>query len=569
MIGVAAGPAAPLTLVADLTWPGSLPDPESVAGRVQMAIANATDARALAAVDATGERGRWRVQLRGALEGDTRLAGELSLLLDRASLLQSTLAGHFGAQSSKVGDAMRDLRRQGLLATDLDGVMRGGRATVDATLAGTLAAPRLDGKLTADSLTIAGVEHIHGEAQVRIDGRTIEITRMTAESFGNRIDILGTATAGDGPIDLNVDARLGQLEVLAAALPAEWRPSGSLAVSGTLRGSTAHPLLAARVSGSGLDANGIVVDSLDGNVAVAQGVLTVSGLRLTHGEGLLRLEGSMDRRMNHMRISGHGEKLAVSVRTLTTSMAPQSSSSAADALHLEDASVEFDVAGSPGQPTGTFSMAAGDVAIDGRALGRVVLTARSADRAVTFDVRLPTLSADASGRIGLEPGGPFDARADLRKTQLTALASLLGTTMVQPDTLATLTASAGVTGRLDRLFESTAVITVPEIEGQLRAGRCASFSRGESGSRAAGRSWRNHSGLRSGDSRWGSRVSVSASTASSSRSKGASRMGLPPCRQARWPRRGVWKDRFGRRSRWIRMRIDSPSAATRTRRSTG
>ena len=156
---------------------------------------------------------------------------------------------------------------------------------------------------------------------MRINGRTIEITRMTAESFGNRIDILGTATAGNGPIDLNVDARLGQPEVLAAALPPDWRPSGSLAVSGTLRGSAAHPLLAARVSGSGLDANGIVVDSLDGNVTVAQGVLTVSGLRLTRGEGSLRLEGSIDRRMNHMRISGHGEKLAVSVRTLTTSTA--------------------------------------------------------------------------------------------------------------------------------------------------------------------------------------------------------------------------------------------------------
>ena len=39
---------------------------------------------------------------------------------------------------------------------------------------------------------------------------------------------------------------------------------------------------------------------------------------------------------------------------------------AAEALHLDDAAVEFDVAGSPRQPTGTFSMVAGDVGIDGR-----------------------------------------------------------------------------------------------------------------------------------------------------------------------------------------------------------
>ena len=184
VIGASALPAAPLTLVADLTWPGSVPDPESLAGRVQMAIAKCDwCARPIAAVDASGERGRWSVQLRGALEGDTSVAGDISVLLDRASLLQSTLAGHFGAQSAKLEDAMRDLRRQGLLPTDLDGVLQGGRATADATLAGTLAAPRLEARLTAESLTLGGVEQIRGEAQVRIDGRAIENHADDRRSF--------------------------------------------------------------------------------------------------------------------------------------------------------------------------------------------------------------------------------------------------------------------------------------------------------------------------------------------------------------------------------------------------
>ena len=66
---------------------------------------------------------------------------------------------------------------------------------------------------------------------------------MTAEASGNRVDVHGTATAGNGPIHLAVDARLDRPEILAAALPAEWRPSGSLVVSGTLDGSTADPRL--------------------------------------------------------------------------------------------------------------------------------------------------------------------------------------------------------------------------------------------------------------------------------------------------------------------------------------
>ena len=435
-----------------------------------MAVLNAAAPRAtIATAEATGDRGRWSVHSRGALEGDTSLAGDISVLLDRASLPQSTLNGRFGARSAKLEDAVRDLRRKELLPADIEAVLQGGRATADATLTGTLASPRLEARLTADSLTLGGVQQVRGEAQVRLEGRAVEITRMTAEASGNRLDVHGTATAGNGPIHLAVDARLDRPEVLAAALPAEWRPSGSLVVSGTLDGSPADPRLTARISGSGLDANGIAIDSLEGDVTFAQGILNVNGLRLNRGDGWLRLEAEIDRRLERMRISGRGEKLAVSLRTLSgTSSPPSAARAAAEALHLDDASVEFDVAGSPRQPTGTFSMVAGDVAIDGRALGPVELTARSADRAVRFDLRLPTLSADVSGRIGFEAGWPFEARANLRRSQLTSLAALLERTIALPDTSATVTASADVKGQLNRPLESTGVISIPEIEGQLR-----------------------------------------------------------------------------------------------------
>ena len=465
-------PAAPLTLVADLMWPGSVPGHESLSGRIEMAVLNVAAPRAtIATADATGERGRWRVQSRGALEGDTSVAADISVVLDRASLAQSTLTGRIGAQSANLKDAMRDLQRNGFLPADLAAVLHAGRATADATLTGTLASPRLEARLTADSLALGGIEQVRGEAQVRLQGRAVEITRMTAEGSGNRVDVHGTATAGNGPIHLAVDARLDRPEVLAAALPAEWRPSGSLVISGTLDGSTADPRLAARISGSGLDANGIAIDSLDGDVTFAQGVLNVTGLRLNRGDGWLHLEAGIDRRLERMRISGRGEKLALSLRTVTgigTRSPPSAAPPAAEALHLGDATVEFELAGSPRQPTGTFSMVAGDVAIDGRTLGRVELTADSADAAVRFDFRLPTLSAEISGRIGFEPEWPFEARANLRRSQLTSLVALWGRTIALPDTSATVTASADVEGQLTRPLESIGVVTVPEIEGHLR-----------------------------------------------------------------------------------------------------
>jgi hypothetical protein len=118
------------------------------------------------------------------------------VLLDRASLPQSTLTGRFGAQSEKLEDAVRDLRRKGFLPADLEAMQQGGRATADATLTGTLSSPRLEARLTADSLTLGGVEQVRAEAQVRLEGRAVEITRMTAEASGN--GRRKAATAGSG-----------------------------------------------------------------------------------------------------------------------------------------------------------------------------------------------------------------------------------------------------------------------------------------------------------------------------------------------------------------------------------
>ena len=248
----------------------------------------------IATVAATGERGRWRVDSRGALEGQTSLAADISVVLARASLAESSLSGRVRAQSAHLEDALRDLRRNGFLSADLETVLHGGRATAAATITGTLASPRLEARLAADSLALGRVEQVRAEAEVRLAGRAVEITRMTADAPGNHLELRGTATAGNGPIHLAVNARLDRPELLAAALPAEWRPSGSLVLSGTLDGSPANPRLAARISGSGLEANGIAADLLQGDVTVAQGVLDVTGLRLSHGDGWLRLDANIE-----------------------------------------------------------------------------------------------------------------------------------------------------------------------------------------------------------------------------------------------------------------------------------
>ena len=382
--GRSAPPDAAVRLTGDLAWPGSRPAADALSGRVQMALLDPAAPRPIATADATGDAGRWRVRTIGALQGDTSMAADVSVVLDQTNLTQSTIAGRLGVRSENLEEAVRELRRQAVLPPTVEAVLQGGRAAAEATLSGTLAAPRLEARLTASSLTLAGVEQVRGEAQVRLAGGAIDITRMTAEASGNRVDVHGTAAASHGPVHLTIDALINRPDLLAAALPAEWRPTGSLAVSATLDGSPAEPRLIARVSGRDLGANGIVVDSLEGDVAFAQGILQVTGL------------------------------------------------------------------------------------LDGPALGPLELTATSAGQAVRFDVRLPALSADLSGGIGLGPGRPFDARANFHRSTLASLAALTGRTIALPDTSAAISATAEITGQLDRPLASTAVITVPELAGEFR-----------------------------------------------------------------------------------------------------
>ena len=125
------------------------------------------------------------------------------------------------------------------------------------------------------------------------------------------------------------------------------------------------------------------------------------------------------------------------------------------------------------------------------------MTARSADRAVRFDFGLPTLSADVSGRIGFEPEWPFEARANLRRSQLTSLAALLERTMPCP-TLRQRSPRLRTSRQLNRPLESTGSLPFPRSRDNSGAGRCASLSQDDSGSMGVGQLWRSHSA-----SRWG------------------------------------------------------------------
>jgi hypothetical protein len=151
-------PTVPVTLVADLTWAGPVPDGATLGGNLRMAALDGeSPGVAFATLEANGEDDRWTVRQRAALPGGTGMTADLSVVVDPAMLTRSTIDGRVAAQSANLAAALLDLRRRGLSSANDGESLGGGRATADATLTGTLARPRLQARLAAESLTLPGL----------------------------------------------------------------------------------------------------------------------------------------------------------------------------------------------------------------------------------------------------------------------------------------------------------------------------------------------------------------------------------------------------------------------------
>ena len=463
-------PAMPVTLTAELAWPGQVPSPATLGGTLRIAaFAAGSPGPSLATLEVSGADRRWTLRHRGTLAGDTGTATDLVIVLDPTALSRSTIGGRVEARSASLAEALLDLRRRGIAWANVGEAVRGGRGTLDGTVAGTVTSPRLEANVSADALTIAGIDEVRLDAQVLVDERSIGITRMTAESPGNRIDAQGTVTLGTGAIDLAVDGRLERPDAIGHQLPARWQPTGSVAFAGRLGGSWREPLLTARVTGAHLSANGVVADTLAGGVSFARGVLSVSELRLDRGDGWLRLDGDFDPRLDRLSVRGRGEKLDVAVQRLTDEVRLQvAGSPASEALRLEDLSLEFDVTGSWGQPSGTLSAATGQVAVEGRQLGPASVAANGSDGTVRINLTLPNHGADANGSIGLARAGPFEAHVNLRESPIAPLVSLLGLSASPADSSGTLSASIDLAGRLDRPYDAAGSLSMSALEGSIR-----------------------------------------------------------------------------------------------------
>ena len=112
------------------------------------------------------------------------------------------------------------------------------------------------------------------------------------------------------------DVRIDEPGRLAPIVPADWRPTGSIAAKGSWSGRLDRPRVSARLTGEELIANGLHFESLAGDVEVVDDELLVHDLRLSQRNGQLRVDGRYNIRERVLSTTVEGRGLRVTLRRL-------------------------------------------------------------------------------------------------------------------------------------------------------------------------------------------------------------------------------------------------------------
>jgi translocation and assembly module TamB len=169
------------------------------------------------------------------------------------------------------GDRALNLRVDGavrleLLAGFVPRVEVSGRAQVNAAVAGTLSAPRFNGKVRVDGASLrygdfpSGLSNVAGD--FNFDATRLMFDNVTAESGGGHLNIGGTVTYGDGPLSYALSARSEQVRI-RYPVGMSWQVGGTLRLAGNAQASTLSGRIVVDrlLMAEGFDLSGLIVSA--------------------------------------------------------------------------------------------------------------------------------------------------------------------------------------------------------------------------------------------------------------------------------------------------------------------
>ena len=371
------------------------------------------------------------------------LAGHAEGRIDPETPASSTLSGNAELRVRSFSDAMALATRAGLV--DDAGAVSSleGSASVTAALAGTVAAPTAAGAIEISDLRYGNVGPGVATGRYSASSQRVLIDPLQVSVGANTITGRSSVDLATRAIRGELSAELPQLALIAADVPAEWRPGGSASLDAHLTGTLDNPSVAAEVASDGLQIAGQAVEQLRSTLHVSNRILTVDSLNLQRGEGALKATGTYAFPTGRFSAAMSGKSLSLS---------------ASDAANLPiDArfDVELNGKGTLAAPQAQGFVQFSRLVWEGYDVGPARVDVDTVGRMLELTGRAPELSAAVQARVALSDPRTFTADATLDATSLAKLVSRLG----RSDTVAlggTVSLRVQAAGQLDDVANATA-----------------------------------------------------------------------------------------------------------------
>ena len=420
-IAAAAGMHAPMRVAAALEGDLSATWSNPPLSTLRLSAENRTTGRteAVPALQVNGQmslevdRSTWTLRQRHQAASGIETASEMGGRLEPNLLSTSSVGGRLTIRLSDVGRTLSQLRDAGLtLPPGLTASLRG-QAQVDATLSGTLGSPEVRGTIRAGGVSIGAIGPTTVEGRLNANLRRVSLESLEARLGANAITGGASVDLGSGALKAAWKANLADLAAFVPDAPIGWRPSGALAIDGTIGGTTARPLVDLTISGGGLGLAGQQIRQLEASVRLVAGTAFLDKLEIMQDEGRLDANGT------YVLASGR-YSLIVSGRGLVLQPLPGADGAAPVPLTAR-LDLSFNGSGSIARPEGNGSLDLAELRYASYATGpgRVMVTL--ADGRATVDGQFPKLHASLRAWSELRALGRFSANAIFDDTPLAAL----------------------------------------------------------------------------------------------------------------------------------------------------
>lgn len=395
---------------------------------------------------------------------DRRIVANLQPLLTMASRLEGPvtllgyrdLGGELRVQAESISRILRGLqaflgRRQPLFGVVVDGPL-----SASVRLEGTLRRPAFAATVVTSGATVAQLQGIDFDAQVRYADKVVTVAASTIRWREQLAFAQGTVDFRGRQPELNLTANVddGEIQsVLRAFGQAQIPIEGTFFADFVVTGPVQDPLILGTVQGDGLKAYGEDLGEFWIDARLEQRILTLEEFRIRQPTGgALAAQGSLALDTSDYAFEAEGSDLLVRQARIPD-------------VGFASGVVTFTAegAGTLADPQAVARLDVNSLCVNGEQVGAVTATAEIAKQEVQFSFRVPAYNLTATGTSSIYSPYPAVIEVEALNTDLAQLPVYL------PGFTGLVTARAEIWGNLDQWQDMVVQAQIEELSVRYRS----------------------------------------------------------------------------------------------------